>query len=205
MQVISSRSGLSPPTVAHAGPEGVGGGSGISGKAWRASGRPGFPQAAAGGGKVWRRPAPRVIPMGWTDAVVVAQALQDAFTRLAALPEHQRFHPDRPVALWIPVWGSIIDDCWAFGGRGDVATIRSWFSAYDASAKHVGIIMSDPKSVDGEDGGEVQSLLLKSDRTSRTWLRLSPVERARLSLGFWGILGTPAPPVRGMQRTVGKS
>ena len=75
-------------------------------------------------GRVWRRPAPAAIPMGWSVSVFVAQALQDSTTSLAGLPEAQRFHPDRPVPIWTPIWGSIIDDVWGVGGKGDERVLR---------------------------------------------------------------------------------
>ena len=65
--------------------------------------------------------------------------------------------------------------------------------------------MSDRKNLDGATGGEIQGLLIQSDRYCRTHLGLSPVKRARLCLAWWGLLGTPFPKVKGLERACGKT
>ena len=93
--------------------------------------RPGFPEENEfrSGGKVWRRPCPRVLPMGFAGSVTIACGVQDAFCEEAGLPAEARFSPLAPVPRKVPIWGACIDDVWGLAGKSsyyEVAATIVW-------------------------------------------------------------------------------
>lgn len=168
--------------------------------------RPGFPTDTEHwrNGKVWRRPAPRVIPMGPFSSVSLAQGLQDTFCSEARLPKMSCLHPELAAPGWLPLWGRILDDAWGVAGRSSREIVRDWFLGYDRVVERHGVKMSAKKCVNDQLGGEIQGLLLTTDRDRTAWLGLAPVKRARLMMSMWGLAGTRAPLVKCVQRAIGK-
>ena len=72
--------------------------------------------------------------MGFKGSVVLAQGLQDGFTRGAGFPEHSRLSPLLPAPARLPTWGSIMDDVWGMGREQGFPLLRQWFSQSDAEA-----------------------------------------------------------------------
>ena len=101
----------------------------------------------AGGGEyrmrglVWRRPARRVIPMGFGASVVLAQALQNTFTGWAGFPSSFRLRPQAPAPVALPFWGSIIDDVWGVAGKSTRDLVAAWFASYDVTVAEQNVLL----------------------------------------------------------------
>ena len=167
--------------------------------------RPGWPtpEEPWRGGKVRRRSAPRVVPMGFGGAVVAASYIQDCYTNEAGMPKAARLHPSQPAPLGLPCWGSIIDDVWGIAG-GDRETVRKWFVGYDEVCARKGVRMSRKKDVNESLGGEIQGVLFKSDRDRDSWEGVAPIKRTKLWMAGIALLGTQRPSAKAVARFVGK-
>ena len=156
------------------------------------------------GGKVWRRPCPRVLPMGFAGSFAIACGVQDAFCEEAGLPAEARFSPLAPVPRKVPIWGACIDDVWGLAGKSSYYEV-AWFASYDRVVREAGVKMSDSKAVNGATSGEVQGLKPFTDRQKNTWLGLAPSKLARVLMSWWALLGMAGPSLSAFDRLVGKS
>lgn len=124
--------------------------------------------------------------MGFKESVCLAQGLQDSFTAGTGFLDECRLNPLFPAPGHVPVWGSILDDVWAFGLPKDFPLLRKCFSDYDKEVARQGVEMSHEKSVNGAvRGAEIQGLEVETDREGETFLGLAAPKKARLMLaGF---------------------
>lgn len=104
-------------------------------------------------GKVWRRPTPRMVPMGFAGGVPLGCGVRDCMSGQARSPQHQKLSPMVTAPTSLPLWGSIIDDVWGFATSKGRPLLGDMCKRYDATCERNHIKLSAKKALDGVDGG----------------------------------------------------